>query len=197
MAPLYGLQRSLWDGIEMSFATQLDAPSQAVLHGLMVQHLLRGDASMLKVRRQHSHAAWMLFVSVNTSVKHALMRTLVTTQGLLRAPPAPPGNTHVLFDHFWVRKGPLTVDQGNDDSFVVTPSIAGHLRNLARAVQLHRHPVLLQVGQARRLCDRQCHSTVARDLPRDLYTLLQHHSSGPNEQRQDKLGGAPCTLHRP
>ena len=49
MAPLYGLQRALWDGVEMSFATQLDLPSHAVLHRLMVQHLLHGDTSMLKV----------------------------------------------------------------------------------------------------------------------------------------------------
>ncbi len=67
------------------------------------------------------------------------------TQGMLRAPPAPRGNTHVLFDHFWVQKGPLTVDQDLTNSFVVTPSIAHHLRNLARAVQLHKHPILLQV----------------------------------------------------
>lgn len=49
MAPLYGLQRSLWDGVEMSFATQLDLPSQSMLHRLMLEHLLHGDASMLKV----------------------------------------------------------------------------------------------------------------------------------------------------
>lgn len=47
--PLYGLHRATWDGFEMSFATQLDASSRAVLHALMVTHLLQGNGGMLKV----------------------------------------------------------------------------------------------------------------------------------------------------
>lgn len=48
--PVYGLRRSLWDGWQMSFATQLSAGSRPVLHRLMVQHLLGGTAAQLKVK---------------------------------------------------------------------------------------------------------------------------------------------------
>lgn len=61
-------------------------------------------------------------------------------QGLLRAPAAPAGNRHVLFEQFWLECGPLPVpeagSEGNGSSrkFVTTPSVRKHLCNLARAV---------------------------------------------------------------
>lgn len=115
-------------------------------------------------------------------------------QVLLRAPPAPPGPDHVLFDQFWVGTGggplpapgegegvgqscaellalarwvslepaspqgfsatgllkaPLLLTHhptdGGGGAFVLTPTVQGHLRNLARAVLLRRYPILLQV----------------------------------------------------
>ncbi|KAL4440107.1 hypothetical protein ABPG75_003108 [Micractinium tetrahymenae] len=113
--PTYGLQRSLWDGFAMSFLTQLDPPSGARLEKLMQQHLL-GPGTSLKV--------------------------------LLRAPPAPPGPDHVLFDQFWVGTGggplPGHGQDGSGGAFVLTPTVQGHLRNLARAVLLRCYPILLQ-----------------------------------------------------
>ena len=47
-APVYGVQRALYDGFAMSFQTLLQAPSAAALETLMVKHLLRGQP--LKVR---------------------------------------------------------------------------------------------------------------------------------------------------
>jgi midasin len=47
-APVYGVQRALYDGFAMSFQTLLQAPSAAALEKLMVKHLLRGQP--LKVR---------------------------------------------------------------------------------------------------------------------------------------------------
>jgi midasin (ATPase involved in ribosome maturation) len=41
-APLYGVQRALYDGFAMSFQTLLQAPSAALLERLMVKHLLKG-----------------------------------------------------------------------------------------------------------------------------------------------------------
>jgi midasin len=74
-----------------------------------------------------------------------------------RAPTRPPGGAHVLFEHFWVEAGPLPVPDGAEGGrpgFVLTPSVAAHLRNLARAALIRRYPVLLQArsrpGVARR-----------------------------------------------
>ena len=49
-APVYGIQRALYDGFAMSFQTLLKAESAEALERLMTQHLLRGAA--LKVRRK-------------------------------------------------------------------------------------------------------------------------------------------------
>ena len=48
-APVYGIQRALYDGFAMSFQTLLKTESAETLERLMTQHLLRG--ATLKVRR--------------------------------------------------------------------------------------------------------------------------------------------------
>ena len=67
---------------------------------------------------------------------------------MMRTPTRPAAGSHVLFEHFWVEAGPLPVpeedDQGPGRGFVMTPSVAAHLRNLARAALIRRYPVLLQ-----------------------------------------------------
>lgn len=118
--PVYGLQRALYDGFAMSFLTQLDPGSAPRLEKLMQQHLVGGGVSM---------------------------------KALMRAPPTPPGPSHVLFDHFWVETGGAPLPEGKESdgkggSFVLTPAVTQHLRNLARAVLLRRYPILLQVGGA-------------------------------------------------
>ena len=55
-APLYGVQRALYDGFAMSFQTLLQAPSAAMLERLMVKHLLRGTP--LKVRERTPRASF-------------------------------------------------------------------------------------------------------------------------------------------
>jgi len=62
------------------------------------------------------------------------------TQALLRTPPEPTGDSHVLFEHFWLKQGPLPLPEGGRDDdgasrrFVLTPSVKRQLVNLARAV---------------------------------------------------------------
>ncbi|GAB4814206.1 hypothetical protein N2152v2_001252 [Parachlorella kessleri] len=114
--PTYGLQRALYDGFAMSFLTQLDPGCAPRLEKLMHHHLVGPG---------------------------------VTLKALMRAPPAPPGPSHVLFDHFWVETGPAPLpdskeSDGKGGSFVLTPAVTHHLRNLARAVLLRRYPILLQ-----------------------------------------------------
>ncbi len=61
-------------------------------------------------------------------------------QSLLRAPPEPQGSPHVLFEAFWLERGPLEPPPGGREEdgggrrFVMTSSVKGHLTNLARAV---------------------------------------------------------------
>ncbi len=67
---------------------------------------------------------------------------------MMRMPTRPAAGSHVLFEHFWVEAGPLPVleeeGEGSGRGFVMTPSVAAHLRNLARAALIRRYPVLLQ-----------------------------------------------------
>ena len=58
-APVYGVQRALYDGFAMSFQTLLQAPSAAALEKLMVKHLLRGQP--LKVRTGDPAFVCLLF----------------------------------------------------------------------------------------------------------------------------------------
>ncbi|KXZ56433.1 hypothetical protein GPECTOR_1g386 [Gonium pectorale] len=115
--PSYGLQRALYDGAAMAFLTQLAPSSAPRMEALIAKHLLPG-------------------------VKNV--------RSLLRAPPEPAGSTHVLFEAFWLERGPLELpgggreEDGSGRRFVMTPSVRGHLTNLARAVLIRKHPILLQ-----------------------------------------------------
>ncbi|KDD74936.1 hypothetical protein H632_c977p0, partial [Helicosporidium sp. ATCC 50920] len=117
-APLYGLPRALCDGFDMSFATQLSAEGLGRLRALMERTLLGGSS----------------------------------LQGVQRAAVPAPSPRHVAFEQFWVERGPLPLETERPASdqaasppkFVHTPSVARHLRNLARAVLLRSYPILLQ-----------------------------------------------------
>ncbi|EFJ44763.1 hypothetical protein VOLCADRAFT_121252, partial [Volvox carteri f. nagariensis] len=81
--------------------------------------------------------------------KH-LLPGVKNAKALLRAPPEPAGGTHVLFEAFWLERGPLELprggreDDGSGRRFVMTPSVRQHLTNLARAALIRKHPILLQ-----------------------------------------------------
>ncbi|KAG2499138.1 hypothetical protein HYH03_002721 [Edaphochlamys debaryana] len=115
--PSYGLQRALYDGAAMAFLTQLAPGSAPRMEALVTKHLLPG-------------------------VKNV--------KALLRAPPEPQGGSHTLFEAFWLERGPLELpaggreEDGSGRKFVMTPSVRQHLTNLARAVLIRKHPILLQ-----------------------------------------------------
>ncbi len=58
----------------------------------------------------------------------------------------------MLFEHFWIQRGPQDLpamgreDDGGQRRFVATASVRQHLCNLARAVLVRKHPILLQVS---------------------------------------------------
>lgn len=68
----------------------------------------------------------------------------------MRPPPCPGSDSHVLFEQFWLERGPLplpaggSADDGGSRRFVLTPSVRQQLHNLARCVLARRHPILLQ-----------------------------------------------------
>ena len=95
----------------------------------------------------------------------------------MRAPPAPPGPSHVLFDHFWVETGPAPLpdnkeSDGKGSSFVLTPTVTQHLRNLARAVLLRRYPILLQASYYSRCCWGRVALECWQWLARQAYCLV-------------------------
>jgi midasin len=63
-------------------------------------------------------------------------------KGIMKPPPAPENDTHVLIEQFWVEAGEL--ERVDPEGYVVTDTVKSHLSNLARAVLLRRHPILLQ-----------------------------------------------------
>jgi midasin len=122
-APSYGLARALADGLAMAFLTQLSPESAPRVEALILRAVMPGA--------KPSQAA----------------------KALQRAPAPPPGGAerHVLFESFWLGRGPLPpppADGGGEGSagkrFVLTPSVRRHLANLARAALVRRHPILLQ-----------------------------------------------------
>ena len=75
----------------------------------------------------------------------ALPELSPATQAVLRPVSQPQGSSHVLFEHFWVEAGAQPLPEPTDrPHFVMTPSVRGHLRNLARAALVRRFPILLQ-----------------------------------------------------
>jgi len=146
---------------------------------------------------------------------HAVMPGTKASQAaktLARAPPAPAGETHVLFESFWLERGPLALpaggkeDDGGSRRFVLTPSVRTHLANLARAALVRRHPILLQVRRFGRaalhvvslhacmrvavICMGPARKSQLTAEPQPNQNLLKT-APGPHLQRQDQPGVLP------
>lgn len=64
---------------------------------------------------------------------------------MFKPPPAPPNDTHVLVEQYWVESGDAARgDPEASGRYVVTPGTRRRLGALARAATLRRHPILLQ-----------------------------------------------------
>jgi midasin (ATPase involved in ribosome maturation) len=116
---VYGVRRSFYEGLCMSFGTQLSRASSEFVVNLAMSFLFKG------VKKPQS---------VIKSVPPC---------------PATSGNHpgFVQFDCFWLEKG-LTGEPVDpielDNSYIMTPSVQTNLRNLARVVVARKYPVLLQ-----------------------------------------------------
>jgi midasin len=102
----------------MLFLTLLDRPSAVVMEGMIASVLLKESGA--------------------TGAK--------ALNSLLKAPLCP-SRDHVQFEQYWIEKGTSQVSKASDEfckRYVLTKSIRGHLKNLARAVFIRRYSVLLQ-----------------------------------------------------
>eukprot|EP01135_Chromosphaera_perkinsii_P003042 Nk52_evm24s233 gene=Nk52_evmTU24s233 len=103
----YGFRRALYEGVSMSFFTQLDSDSYKVMSELIQKYIQREMPAKV-----------------------------------LTAIPNAPGSDYVLFEQFWIRRGPE--DAHVPQNYIITPSIGRNLRNVARAIVATKFPVLLQ-----------------------------------------------------
>ncbi|KAJ3293014.1 AAA ATPase midasin [Rhizoclosmatium sp. JEL0117] len=110
--PKYGLQRSVYEGCQMTYATILGKDSLEVIRKLFEKHLLNGIKNMGSF--------------------------------LKNIPKIPDSeeNSHILFGAYWIRRGPLEVNDA--PKYVLTPSVDMNLSRLARAVMSSKFPVLIQ-----------------------------------------------------
>ena len=83
-APVYGVQRALYDGFAMSFQTLLQAPSAAALETLMVKHLLRGQP--LKVRSRDPPSFSCFAVSSARNLRGPLLQPVGPLSWARRGP---------------------------------------------------------------------------------------------------------------
>ena len=85
---------------------------------------------------QHSVKLWPCSVAL-TGISRRVFAIVPSAsfQGFARAPPEPPGDTHVLFQHFWVEKGPLPLPQ---DGVETDGGSLIHSRALTFALCFHR-----------------------------------------------------------
>ncbi|KAL0028971.1 hypothetical protein WJX77_009058 [Trebouxia sp. C0004] len=133
--PSYSL-RTLCRALEYCrTALPLYGMQRALLDGLKMAFMTQLDPECAHIIRN------LINVHVTGSAKPVKM--------LERAPAAPSGSSYVLFEQFWLEKGPgpapeAATTDGQGGHFVMTGSVKSHLHNLARAALIGRYPILLQ-----------------------------------------------------
>ncbi|KAI8805304.1 P-loop containing nucleoside triphosphate hydrolase protein, partial [Cladochytrium replicatum] len=140
VAGTYGLLRGLYEGFLMTFAAHLEHDSAAKMRKLIEQCVLA------EVKNVSSFINVIPPPPGTTEANEEQLNGegYVPEDGRIQRET----KTHVLFDCFWLEKGPLPiVDPAAGTgvgSYVLTQSVDQNLRNLARAVMLRRFPVLIQ-----------------------------------------------------
>lgn len=118
IAPVYGINRSVFEGISMSFATGLNSNSlekveswisELVGNGFNPKHIPQDPT----IRNDDTF---------DNSYK----------------------SDYVLIGSYWLKLGPLAIPDNVDSTFITTKSVAKNLHALSRAVMTKRYPVLIQ-----------------------------------------------------
>ena len=114
----YGLKRALYDGLAMSFLTQLEPSSAEKMDSMLRRYLLDKDETLQAVLKTPAH------------------------------PPPNEGHCVLFDHFWvQIGDAPVATSKdidGKGGVFVTTPTITRHLRNLARAILLFKYPILLQ-----------------------------------------------------
>eukprot|EP00741_Cyanophora_paradoxa_P000351 tig00000403_g342.t1 len=114
IAPVYGLQRALYEGFHMTFVTQLQRACRPAVEALLLSRLLRGAAPLASLLRAPP------------------------------APPEEAAARFELVEQFYLPRGPHACEPMGEAEYVLTPSIRANLRSVARVLLARRYPVLLQ-----------------------------------------------------
>ncbi|KAJ3057055.1 AAA ATPase midasin [Rhizophlyctis rosea] len=125
VSPTFGLRRAIYEGMCMTFMTALNKDSTRVVSGFL--NPLKVGVSVAQIPRN-------MLLSTEGSGNFALDKQS----------PGSSSTAHVLIDSFWLQRGPLDVPEDLEKTYVLTPSVEGNLRNLARAVMSKKYPVLIQ-----------------------------------------------------
>ena len=111
----FGVRRSLYEGLLMTFMTGLNSSSFAIVDELLRKYILNTITNPVHLIKQ-----------------------------IPERPKNRPASELVLVDCFWLEKGCLEIPVGIEDTFVRTPSVDMNIRNLARACLSRKYPILIQ-----------------------------------------------------
>ncbi|OLY83070.1 Midasin [Smittium mucronatum] len=131
---VFSLERALYEGFYMTFATQLDINSRKLLNKELVKYIF-GDQKPSAIRK--------LLSRITQSPNKTLKVQSNSSSADLK-------DEYVLFGSFWLKSGANLSDSSsyniNDDSdkYVLTESVTENLNALARAVMCGEYPILIQ-----------------------------------------------------
>ncbi|KAM9966569.1 hypothetical protein ACTFIR_006789 [Dictyostelium discoideum] len=116
----FGFQRALFEGISMSFLTQLNKSSYPMMEQLIKQYIKKGE---VKLYNQPLNRPPPTSTTTNNNNNNA-------------------EESYVKIEQFWIECGnekPIIPTH-----YILTPSIKSNLSNIARVLVSRKHPILLQ-----------------------------------------------------
>ncbi|KAJ6240735.1 midasin-related [Anaeramoeba flamelloides] len=146
--PIYGFNRSLFEGICMTFLTQLTSNSIKLIEKEIIKWLLKNintnkflippprpnsneDENGNENNRNRNKNRNNNNINRNKNKSNNRDNNKKSLQ-----------KTYQLFEYFWIETGNEKVIK--NDKYIITPSISAHLKNLARVVLTKKYPILLQ-----------------------------------------------------
>ena len=152
----YPLKQAMYEGFCMNFLTQLDGKSRDQLR----QRIKQVFAAELKRNQLRYAPPNPTFDAASNSARGSSAATAAASDEERRIAAKAASLTSGDLDqkrfvrvaHFWIEQGPGEVnhgqkdevDQGGNESFIVTPTVKVYLTDLARAAVARKYPVLLQ-----------------------------------------------------
>jgi midasin (ATPase involved in ribosome maturation) len=129
---LFGFDRALFEGIQLSFLTQLNTASYDIMNALIHKMIKPKTLNDKMIKSPPSLANFQRSLgSLNTPTGTTASRSGTTSTS------AP-----VTFEQFMLEAGPQ--DPFKDPRFIVTQTTQKHLTHLARALTTRKYPLLLQ-----------------------------------------------------